>query len=155
MRLVSRGILAFIVAIASAAASAAPPAQLLYFVAREQLRRADLDTIDDPPILEDVLIGSTGDDRRAVPGPAGGGNVNGTLCVLPDGRLVMGEDAGQTAIPAGWGVFEPEGPMVGKLVTTAFDFPEPAGCAVDSEGRLFTVEVGEAGFGGGNGQLIL
>ena len=75
----------------AAAASAAPPQQLLYFVAREQLRRVDIDTIDHPPILEDTLIGSTGDDEHAVPGPAGGGNVNGTLCVLPgrshgDGR---------------------------------------------------------------------
>ena len=142
MRRVSRGSLGAIVALASTAASAAPPEQLLYFVAREQLRRIDLDSVDALPIVQDVLIGSTGDDRRAVPGPAGGGNVNGTLCVLPDGRLVMGEDAGQTAIPAGWGVFEPEGPMVGKLVTTAFDFPEPAGCAVDAQGRLFTIEVG-------------
>ena len=139
----------------SAAATAAPPQELLYFVAREQLRRVDIDTLDDPPPLEDTLIGSTGDDAHAVPGPAGGGNVNGTPCVLPGDRLVMGEDAGQTAIPAGWGVFEADGKMIGKLVTTAFDFPEPAGCAVDSEGRLFTVEVGEESFGGGNGQLIL
>ena len=150
----TRWILALGVVVAAAAADAAPQ-QLLYFVAREQLRRVDIDTIVHPPILEDTLIGSTGDDEHAVPGPAGGGNVNGTLCVLPGGRMVMGEDAGQTAVPAGWAVYEPDGKMVGKLVTTAFDFPEPAGCAVDSQGRLFTVEVGQESFGGANGQLIL
>lgn len=139
MAAMSRWIWVVGMALASAAASAAPPQELLYFVAREQLRRIDIDSIDQPPILEDTLIGSTGDDAHAVPGPAGGGNVNGTPCVLPDGGLVMGEDAGQTAIPAGWGVFEADGKMIGKLVATAFDFPEPAGCAVDAQGRLFTV----------------
>ena len=155
MAAVSRWIWVVGMALASATASAAPPQQLLYFVAREQLRRVDIDSIDHPPILEDTVIGSTGDDAHAVPGPAGGGNVNGTPCVLPGDRLVMGEDAGQTAVPAGWGVFEADGKMSGKLVATAFDFPEPSGCAVDAQGRLFTVEVGQKGFGGGNGQLIL
>ena len=81
---------------ARASASEIDTGQLLYFAAREQLRRIDLDTLDDPPIVEDTLIASTGDDEHGLAGPRGGGNVNGTLCVLADGthRMVMGEDAG-------------------------------------------------------------
>ena len=69
MRRGNRGMLGVAIVLASAAASAAPPPQqLLYFVAREQLRRVDIDSIDRPPIVQDVLIGSTGDDEHAVPG---------------------------------------------------------------------------------------
>jgi hypothetical protein len=80
------------------------------------------------------------------------------VCALPDGsgRFVAGEDTGQPDPPAGWGVFETDGAQVGRLVTTALTAkPEPYGCTFDAAGRLFTTEMGDAGFGGGNGQLIL
>jgi outer membrane protein assembly factor BamB len=141
--------------LAAGAASAAPPQELLYFVAREQLRRIDIDTIDNPPMLEDTLINSTGPDETGIAGPLGGGNVNGTPCFFPDGRFVMGEDAGQPHPPPGWAIFEPDGRMIGKLVATGLvKLPDPSGCAIDSAGRLFTVELGTESFSGSNGQLI-
>jgi outer membrane protein assembly factor BamB len=145
------------VAAGGASANGAAPQELLYFTAREQLRRIDLDTIDPGPIVEDTLIASTGDDAHALPGPRGGGNVNGKICVLPNGDLTMSEDAGQEkGYPAGVGVFKPDGKMVGKLVFTALaGFSDPTGCAVDVAGRLFTLEAGNEGVGGRNGQLIL
>lgn len=89
---------------------------------------------------------------------AGGRDVNGMICFLPDGsgRFVLGEDSGQPDTPAGWGVFEADGTQVGKLTpTSAASVPEPYGCAFDAEGRLFTSELGDPGFGTANGQLIL
>src|SRR5262249_21221146 len=114
--------------LAAGAASAASPQQLLYFAAREQLRRIDIDTIDRPPMLEDVLINSTGPDETAIAGPLGGGNVNGTPCFFADGTFVMGEDAGQPHPPPGWAVFDPNGRMLGKLVATGLvKLPDPSG----------------------------
>jgi outer membrane protein assembly factor BamB len=140
----------------AARAQPAPPGELLYFTQQEQLRRIDIDTLDHGPVVEDVLIASTGPDETALAGPLGGGNVNAKICVLPDGRLVMGEDAGQPKYAPGWGVFDPDGRMVGKLAATGFvPVPDPTGCAVDAAGRLFTTEAGSEGFGTGNGQLIL
>jgi outer membrane protein assembly factor BamB len=145
---------ALLLSLSAGTATAAP--ELLYFVAREQLRRIDIDTIDDPPLLEDVLLASTGPDQVAIPGPLGGGNVNGTPCFFPDGSYVMGEDAGQPHPPPGWGVYDAGSRMIGKLVATgATELPEPSGCAIDAEGRLLTVEVGTESFTGSDGQLIL
>ena len=143
---------------AAAAARAADSGELLYFPDDEALRRIDLDTVDHPPIVEDVLIASTGDDRHALAGPRGGGNVNGKICMIPDGtqRFVMSEDAGQPRYPAGYAVFEPGGQMIGKLVPTFIDnFADPTGCATDSDGHLFTLEAGDEGFGSSNGELFM
>src|SRR5215472_1885608 len=139
-------------------ARAADSGELLYFPDDEVLRRIDLDTVDHPPIVEDVLIASTGDDRHALAGPRGGGNVNGKICLIPDGthRFAMSEDAGQPRFPAGYAVFDPSGQMVGKLVPTFLDdFPDPTGCAVDADGHLFTLEAGDEGFGSANGELFM
>jgi sugar lactone lactonase YvrE len=96
--------------------------------------------------------------ERAARDPARGRDINGMVCALPDGsgRFVAGEDTGQPHPPAGWGVFAPDGSQVGRLVTTSTAHkPDPYGCAFDGQGRLFTTEIGDPGFGPGNGQLIL
>jgi sugar lactone lactonase YvrE len=80
------------------------------------------------------------------------------ICRFPDGsgRLVAGEDTGQPGLPPGWGVFDATGVQVGKLVATyRAEQGEPYGCAFDGDGRLFTTEVGNQGFGTSLGQLIL
>ena len=142
--------------VAAATSAAAAPQELLWFVAREQLRRLDIDTIDRPPAIEDMLIASTGPDETALAGPRGGGNVNGTPCFFADGSFVMGEDAGQPHPPPGWAVYDRDAHMIGKLVATGFTpIPEPSGCAIDAQGRLLTVEVGTESLSGSNGQLIL
>ncbi len=127
--------------------------QLLYNTEGNRLRRIDIDTIEHAPLRQDVLI------RNATSGEAGaagaeGRDVNGMLCVLPNGHLVMGEDTGQPTIRPGWGLFDPAGNQIGKLSPTGFrPQPEPFGCAVDTEGRLFTTEIGDPFQS--NGQLIL
>ena len=80
------------------------------------------------------------------------------ICALPDGsgRIVAGEDTGQPHPPAGWGVLDRDGRLVGKLVATAAaEVPDPYGCAFARDGRLFTTELGHEGFGTANGQLVL
>ena len=48
------------------------------------------------------------------------------------------------------------GHQVGKLTPrSAAEVPEPFGCAFDDRGRLFTSDVGDPGFGSGNGALLL
>jgi outer membrane protein assembly factor BamB len=127
--------------------------QLLYATEGNRLRRLDVDTVSHPPLRQDVLV------RNATEGEAGpsggpGRDVNGMVCRLPDGRLVMGEDTGQPAVRPGYGIFGPDGTQVGKLSPTGFrPQPEPFGCAVDESGRLFTTEVGDPF--ASNGQLIL
>jgi len=127
------------------------PQQLLYGNEGNRLRRYDLDTVDVGPLVEDILI------ERASVDPVNGRDVNGEICVVPDGSgdLVMGEDTGQPSPPAGWGVFDSTGTQVGKQTPTYFSSqPEPFGCEFDSSGRLFTSSIGDqpAGF---NGQLIM
>jgi outer membrane protein assembly factor BamB len=139
------------------AADAAPidTGQLLYSTEGNRLRRIDVDTVSRPPLRQDVLI------RNATEGEAGpsggeGRDVNGMVCRLPDGRLVMGEDTGQPAVRPGWGLFTPDGEQVGKLAARgATAQPEPFGCVLDGQGRLFTTEVGNPLANPGNGQLIL
>src|SRR3990172_2563875 len=142
----------------SASASGPEPPELLYSTEGNRLRRFDVDTIDQPPLLEDVLVPSASD------GEQGGGSlsgrardVNGIICRLPDGggRFVLGGDTGPPHPPPGWGLFTRDGLQVGKLTPTAFVAqPEPFGCAFDSTGILFTTEVGNQGFGAPQGQLI-
>ena len=131
--------------------SGEPEPSLLYVAEGNRLRRFDIDTIKNPPLLDDILI------ERASLDPDGR-DINGQICLVPDGsgRFIAGEDTGQPHPPAGWGVFERDGTQVGKLTATYFVAgPEPHGCAFDPDGNLFTTEVGEQGFGTPSGQLIL
>ena len=135
----------------TASPAAAQSRPLIYSPEGNRLRRYDIATIDAPVLREDVLI------DRANSGP-NGRDVNGPVCLIPDGsnRFIMGEDTGQPAIPPGWGVFEADGTQVGKLAATYFVSPgDPFGCVFDSEGRLFTTEIGNDATGPLNGQLIV
>jgi DNA-binding beta-propeller fold protein YncE len=125
---------------------------VLYAPEGNRLRRIDLASADRPPLRQDVLI------ERAARDPARGRDVNGMVCALPDGNggFVAGEDTGQPDAPAGWGVFSGDGTQLAKLVATSLaEKPDPYGCAFDAQGRLFTTEIGDPGFGAGNGQLLL
>jgi hypothetical protein len=130
-------------------ASGPDPQQLLYSTEGNRLRRVDVDSIDQPELLQDVLI------ERA---SAGGRDVNGMICPLPDGsgRFVLGEDSGQPRPKPGWGLFSADGRrQLGKLTPSTFVAQgETFGCVFDSEGILFGTEVGTGGFGADNGQLI-
>jgi outer membrane protein assembly factor BamB len=127
--------------------------QLLYSTEGNRLRRFDVDTISHPPLRQDVLIPNAS-EGEAGPSTGEGRDVNGMVCRLSDGRLVMGEDTGQPEVRPGWGLFTPDGEQVGKLAARGYTAqPEPFGCAVDEQGRLFTTEVGAQG--GSNGQLIV
>ncbi len=133
-------------------ARTASAGELLYVSEGNRLRRVDLDTLDLPPLLHDTLI------ERASLDPAHGRDINGSVCVFPDssGRFVAGEDTDQPHPPAGWGVFAPDGTVLGKLTATSgAAVPEPHGCAFLPDGRLLTTDVGDPGFGSANGQLIL
>ena len=126
--------------------------ELLYANEGNRMRRIDVDSIGTAHLDEDVLVPSAGD------APGTGRDVNGEICVVPDGsgRFLAGEDTGQTAVPAGWGLFDSSGTQVGKLTATYnTDGAEPHGCEFADDGTLFTSEVGFQGFGTNNGQLIL
>lgn len=158
-------------------AGSKPAPELLYFPEGNRLRRVDVDTIGkkDGPRAE-VFVHSAGEES------GGGGDesllfispnrdVNGMLCAFPDGsgRFLMGEDTGQPSPPPGWGVFDPNGRQIGKLVGTYFPRPlgetqgEPYGCAFapdpdpsdDELPPLFTSEVGGESIMGADGQLFL
>jgi hypothetical protein len=112
--------------------------ELLYASEGNRLRRFDIESIDRPPLVDDILI------ERANLDP-GGRDINGQICRIPgsNGRFVAGEDTGQPSPPPGWGVFERDGTQVGKLTATyASRGPEPHGCAFSPENLLFTSEVG-------------
>jgi DNA-binding beta-propeller fold protein YncE len=137
--------------IALLAAAPAGAGELLYVSEGNRLHRLDLDSVDRPPPLRDVLIPSSKDD------PVSGRDINGMICLLPDGsgRFVAAEDTGQPATPGGWALLAPDGRQLGKLTATArSELTEPYGCAFDAAGRLFTSEVGDPGFLRANGQLI-
>jgi sugar lactone lactonase YvrE len=124
----------------------------LYLAEGNRLRRIEVASIGTGSLRQEIVI------ERASLDPARGRDINGMVCALPDGsgRFVAGEDTGQPDPPAAWGVFEADGTQVGRLVPTyASRKPEPYGCAFDSAGRLFTTEIGDPGFGRGNGQLVL
>jgi outer membrane protein assembly factor BamB len=154
-------ILLLVASLLASAAPAAPPAgpqELLYSLEGNRLRRIDLDRLGAGAPLEDVLIErASASETGGTPGNRGR-DVNGMLCVLPDGtgRFVVGEDTGQPHPPAGWGVFDRLGRQVGRLAATyRTGSPEPFGCAFLPDGRLLTTEVGDQAFGANNGQLIL
>jgi sugar lactone lactonase YvrE len=130
---------------------ARPPGgdRTLFVAEGNRIRRVDVATIGSDALRQDVLVASAAE---------GGLDVNGMICRFPDGsgRFVSGEDTGQPARPAGWGLFGPDGAQQGRLVASArAERPDPYGCAFDAAGRLFTTEIGDAGIGDGNGQLIL
>jgi outer membrane protein assembly factor BamB len=139
-------------------ASGSDAQELLYSTEGNRLRRFDVDTVDSPPLLEDVLVPSASDGEQGGGAVAGRArDVNGMVCRLPDGsgRFLLGEDTGQPRPRPGWGLFTRDGVQVGKLTPTAFVAQaEPFGCAFDSNGVLFTTEVGNQGFGTPQGQLI-
>lgn len=138
-------------------------AEILYVTEGNNLRRIDLGSLEGPgPMRTDVLVehasrGEDGGARSRHTDPRRR-DVNGMVCRLPDGsgRFVAGEDTGQPIPLPGWGVFEADGRPVGKLTATYFvEQGEPYGCAFDAQGRLFTTELGNVGFGRQRGQLIL
>ncbi len=125
--------------------------QLLYVTEGNRVRRIDVDTIGDDVLLQDVFIKSRSDDA------VNGRDINGQMCERPNGvgGFIAGEDTGQPNPPAGWGVFDGNGAQVGKLTASYFTAgAEPHGCAIASDGTLFTAEVGFQGFGTNNGQLL-
>ncbi len=134
-----------------AALALALAGELLFVSEGNRLRRVDL-ALAGGGARAEVLV------ERAARDPERGRDLNGMVCALPDrsGRFVLGEDTGQPHPPAGWGVLDASGTQVGKLAATArAAVPDPYGCAFDAEGRLFTTEIGDVGFGGGSGQLVL
>lgn len=152
-RLQALGALALALALLATARGHA--GELLFVGEGNRLRVLDLgpEASAAPPLAEKVLV------ERASLDPERGRDVNGMVCAVPDGsgRFVLGEDTGQPEVPGGWGIFDLTGREVDKLTATSFaaEYPEPYGCAFDAEGRLFTVEIGDKGFGNANGQLIV
>ncbi|MFN8643322.1 MAG: PQQ-binding-like beta-propeller repeat protein [Candidatus Binatia bacterium] len=86
-------------------------------------------------------------------------HVNGQVCLLPggDGRYVAGEDTGQPEVRPGWGIFAADGTFLQKVTLPAFANetanPDPLGCAVDAQGRLFGTAIGSQG--GADGHLVV
>ena len=146
------GVLFPALAILASSGPAAGGGEWLYASEGNRLRRFAIDSIEGRPLVEDVLV------ERASLDPEAGRDINGMLCRVPngDGRFVAGEDTGQPSPPPGWGVFAADGTQIGKLTATyRVEGAEPFGCAFDRDGRLFTTEVGNQGFGAAKGQLIL
>ncbi|MBW2446059.1 MAG: PQQ-binding-like beta-propeller repeat protein [Deltaproteobacteria bacterium] len=139
----------------------AGPGVLLYGTEGNRLRRYDLDTVDGPSLIEDVLIDRASASEEGGAAPSGNfRDSNGIICLFRDGsgRFVLGEDSGQPNPPAGFGVFEKDGSQIGKLTPTynnQTSNPEPFGCAFDDVGRLFTSDVGDQGFTTPTGQLTV
>ena len=86
-------------------------------------------------------------------------NINGQICLLPGGAgsYVGGEDTGQPVVRPGWGIFSADGTFLQKITLPAFDNetvnPDPIGCVVDADGRLFGSAIGTQG--GANGHLVV
>ena len=145
-----------------APAPAAPDSgEFVYLNEGNRLRRFDVDTLGQRLPAQDVLVqregpeGPGGGDAGATPN---GNDINGMICPFPDGsgRFVAGEDTHQPTPPAGWGIYAPDGSLVGKMTPTYPTVsPETFGCGFNSEGLLFTTSTGDPGIGFGNGQLIL
>lgn len=94
--------------------------------------------------------------------PSERNNVNGQICLLPDGsgNFLMGEDTEQSSgARQGWGIFSPDGMLVGKILEPKTENEaqqiEPFGCAFDSDGRLFVTDVGSGSFDAEDGKLIV
>lgn len=93
--------------------------------------------------------------------------VNGQVCLLPDGNgsFLMGEDTNQPDPPGtdgdrqGWGIFTKDGKLERKILEPEADNEpdqiEPYGCGFDDDNRLFTTDIGDTGFSGTNGKLMV
>jgi hypothetical protein len=113
----------------------------------------------DPPFRKQTVIRAAADDPDGL-------DINGQVCMLPDGsgRFVAGEDTGQPERAPGWGIFELDGATVGELEarevarlvpTYQTDGPENYGCGVLSDGRIVTTDIGNQVTGPPTGQLIV
>jgi hypothetical protein len=113
----------------------------------------------DPPFRKQTVIRTAADDPEGL-------DINGQVCVLPDGSglFVAGEDTGQPERTPGWGIFELDGVAVGDLEarevarlvpTYQTDGPENYGCGVLSDGRIVTTDIGNQVTGPPTGQLIV
>ncbi len=154
----SRVLASAALALATMAAAATESGELLYSTEGNRLRRYDLDTLDAPPLVEDILVERASESEDGGAAPAGKfRDVNGMICPFPDGsgRFLAGEDTAQPDPPPGWGIFAASGKQVGKLTATYNNFGEPFGCAFSPDGILFTTDTGNQGFGTPNGQLIM
>jgi outer membrane protein assembly factor BamB len=86
-------------------------------------------------------------------------NINGQICLLPGGAgsYVGGEDTGQPAVRPGWAIFSADGTFLQKITLPAFDNettnPDPIGCVIDADGRLFGTAIGTQG--GSDGHLVV
>ncbi|HSP97837.1 MAG TPA: hypothetical protein VL049_11410, partial [Candidatus Dormibacteraeota bacterium] len=91
--------------------------------------------------------------------PSTHAHINGQVCLLPGGAgsYVAGEDTGQPAVRPGWGIFSADGTFLQKITLPAFanesTTPDPLGCVVDADGRLFGTAIGTPG--GGDGHLVV
>lgn len=141
-------------------ARSAGAGEQLFVSEGNRLRVLSIDDLDEPTTEARVLI------ENARLDPDRGRDINGPICPVPEidglirdgsaGHFVSGEDTGQPERPAGWGVHSVDGHQVGKLAAlSAARQPEPYGCAFDADGRLFTTDLGDPGFGNRNGRLIL
>lgn len=123
----------------------------------------DAYSITDGETIEQRVVNSATEE------PGSGIDINAQICVFEsDGRrmVITGEDTGQPDPPAGWGIFELAGEIVGDLSMTQVakltptyqqadaDKPENYGCAVLDDGRILTTDIGDQ-VEGANGQLIL
>jgi hypothetical protein len=113
----------------------------------------------EPPFRKQTVIRTAADDPEGL-------DINGQVCVLPDGsgRFVAGEDTGQPERTPGWGIFELEGAAVGELEarevarlvpTYQTEGPENYGCGVLSDRRIVTTDIGNQATGPPTGQLIV
>jgi hypothetical protein len=113
----------------------------------------------DPPFRKQTVIRTAADDAEGL-------DINGQVCVLPDGSglFVAGEDTGQPERTPGWGIFELDGMAVGELdarevarlvPTYQTEGPENYGCGVLSDGRIVTTDIGNQVTGPPTGQLII
>jgi DNA-binding beta-propeller fold protein YncE len=133
-----------------------PNGEELIFHEGNRQRRILIDSIDNPPLVHDVVIESAAN---------GGRDSNAQICVDAQGNRIFGEDTGQGAAPpafahAGWGVFDRNMQQVGKLTPTSVSPDnqlESFGCGLarDGSGRLFVSELGSQAVGATTGQLIV
>ena len=108
----------------------------------------------------DVYNLSTGEMTVLIPSDQY--NVNGQVCLLPDGsgNFLMGEDIGQSeGARQGWGIFSRDGTLVDKIFEPVTpgeaEQPEPFGCAFDQQQRLFVTDIGTGSFDSKDGKLIV
>lgn len=133
-----------------------PNGEELIFNEGNRQRRILIKSIDNPPLVHDVVIESASN---------GGKDSNAQICEDAEGNRIFGEDTGQGAEPpefahAGWGVFDRDMKQVGKLTPTSVSTDnqlESFGCGMarDGSGRLFVSEVGSQSVGASSGQLIV